>query len=78
VSSGGADLSHPGDFTTTPTHDVNIVLPLLVAVTIAHAFTVLVRDRSILTEKVARRGFHIEPRVRRRSAGDPVRPGGDA
>jgi len=41
------------------THDVNILLPLLVAVTIAHGFTVLVLDRSILTEKVARRGFHM-------------------
>jgi CBS domain-containing protein len=41
------------------THDVNILLPLLVAVTIAHAFTVLLLDRSILTEKVARRGFHM-------------------
>ena len=41
------------------THDVNMLLPLLVAVTIAHAFTVLVLRRSILTEKVARRGFHL-------------------
>jgi len=41
------------------THDVNMLLPLLVAVTIAHGFTVLVLRRSILTEKVARRGFHL-------------------
>src|SRR5205823_10996133 len=41
------------------THDVNMVLPLLVAVTIAHGFTVLVLRRSILTEKIARRGFHL-------------------
>jgi len=41
------------------THDVNMLLPLLVAVTIAHAFTVLVLRRSILTEKVSRRGFHL-------------------
>ena len=41
------------------THDINMILPLLVAVTIAHAFTVLVLKRSILTEKVARRGFHL-------------------
>src|SRR3984885_9408610 len=41
------------------THDVNMLLPLLVAVTIAHGFTVLVLKRSILTEKVARRGFHL-------------------
>jgi CIC family chloride channel protein len=41
------------------THDFNMLLPLLVAVTIAHGFTVLVMKRSILTEKVARRGFHL-------------------
>jgi H+/Cl- antiporter ClcA len=41
------------------THDVNMLLPLLVAVTIAHGFTVLLLDRSILTEKVARRGYHL-------------------
>jgi CBS domain-containing protein len=32
---------------------------LLIAAVIAHAFTVLCMKRSILTEKVARRGFHI-------------------
>lgn len=41
------------------THDVNMLLPLLIAVTIAHAFTVLVLKRSILTEKIARRGYHL-------------------
>jgi CIC family chloride channel protein len=41
------------------THDVNMLLPLLLAVTIAHGFTVLTLRRSILTEKVARRGFHM-------------------
>jgi H+/Cl- antiporter ClcA len=41
------------------THDVNMLAPLLLAVTIAHAFTVLTLKRSILTEKVARRGFHM-------------------
>jgi chloride channel protein, CIC family len=41
------------------THDVNMLLPLLVAVTLAHTFTVLTLRRSILTEKVARRGFHL-------------------
>ena len=41
------------------THDVNMLLPLLLAVTIAHGFTVLVLRRSILTEKVARRGYHL-------------------
>jgi chloride channel protein, CIC family len=41
------------------THDLNMLLPLLVAVTVAHAFTVLTLKRSILTEKVSRRGFHL-------------------
>jgi CBS-domain-containing membrane protein len=41
------------------THDYGALLPVLVASTAAHAFTVLVLKRSILTEKVARRGFHI-------------------
>jgi len=46
-------------FSLELTHDVNMLLPLLVAVTIAHGFTVLVLKRSILTEKVARRGYHL-------------------
>jgi H+/Cl- antiporter ClcA/CBS domain-containing protein len=41
------------------THDINILLPLLVAAMVAHATTVLLLKRSILTEKVARRGFHL-------------------
>src|SRR5213594_1100379 len=50
------------------THDVNALLPLLVAVTIAHAFTVLALRRSILTEKVSRRGYHLS----REYAVDPL------
>jgi chloride channel protein, CIC family len=46
-------------FSLELTHDVNMLLPLLVAVTIAHGFTVLVLRRSILTEKIARRGYHL-------------------
>jgi CBS domain-containing protein len=41
------------------THDANVFLPLLVGTVIAHGFTVLTLKRSILTEKVARRGFHL-------------------
>ena len=41
------------------THDINMLLPLLVAVSVAHGFTVLTLGRSILTEKIARRGFHM-------------------
>jgi chloride channel protein, CIC family len=50
------------------THDVNILLPLLVAVVIAHGFTVLFMRRSILTEKVSRRGYHLS----REYAVDPL------
>jgi H+/Cl- antiporter ClcA len=41
------------------THDINVLIPLLVAVILAHGTTVLLLKRSILTEKVARRGFHL-------------------
>ncbi len=41
------------------THDVNMLLPLLVACFIAHMFTVLTLKRSILTEKISRRGYHL-------------------
>ncbi len=41
------------------THDQNSLLALLIAATIAHLTSVLVLKRSILTEKVARRGFHV-------------------
>ena len=41
------------------THDVNSLLPLLTASAAAYGFTVLVMRRSILTEKIARRGYHI-------------------
>src|SRR5213082_2949006 len=41
------------------THDANVFLPLLVASVIAHAFTVLTLKRSILTEKISRRGYHL-------------------
>jgi len=41
------------------THDINVILPLLLASVVAHAFTVLTLKRSILTEKVARRGYHL-------------------
>jgi len=50
------------------THDVNMLLPLLIAGVIAHGFTVLVMRRSILTEKVSRRGYHLS----REYAVDPL------
>jgi H+/Cl- antiporter ClcA len=41
------------------THDANVLLPLLMASAVAYGFTVLLMRRSILTEKIARRGYHI-------------------
>src|SRR5579864_8733940 len=55
-------------FAVELTHDVNVLLPLLLAATIAHGFTVLTLRRSILTEKVARRGYHLS----REYAVDPL------
>ncbi len=55
-------------FSIELTHDVNMMLPLLVASVIAHAVTVLTLKRSILTEKVARRGYHLS----REYAVDPL------
>jgi chloride channel protein, CIC family len=41
------------------THDLNIFFPLFIAVMASYGFAVLVMKRSILTEKVSRRGFHL-------------------
>lgn len=41
------------------THDSNVLLALLVACSVAHLLSALVLKRSILTEKVARKGFHV-------------------
>jgi chloride channel protein, CIC family len=41
------------------THDINALPALLIASVVAHGLTVLLMRRSILTEKVARRGYHI-------------------
>jgi CIC family chloride channel protein len=50
------------------THDVNALLPLTIAGFIAYAFTALLLKRSILTEKISRRGFHLS----REYAVDPL------
>ena len=55
-------------FTIELTHDINMLLPLLVSCVIAHGFTVIVMRRSILTEKVSRRGYHLS----REYAVDPL------
>lgn len=46
-------------FTLELTHDLDLLPALLVGSLAAYAFTVLALPRSILTEKVARRGYHI-------------------
>ena len=46
-------------FAVELTGESSAFLPLLVTATVAHGFTVLAMRRSILTEKVARRGFHV-------------------
>lgn len=55
-------------FAVELTHQVNVLLPLLVAAVVAHGFTVLTLRRSILTEKVSRRGYHLS----REYAVDPL------
>lgn len=46
-------------FAVELTHDMDLFLPLLITTTLAHFISVLILKRSILTEKVARRGFHV-------------------
>jgi chloride channel protein, CIC family len=41
------------------THNYGLMLPLLAASVSAHAFTVLLQRRSILTERLSRRGHHL-------------------
>jgi CIC family chloride channel protein len=41
------------------TDDIRVLPGLLIACAAAHAVTVLIMRRSILTEKVARRGYHV-------------------
>ncbi|QEC46411.1 chloride channel protein [Baekduia soli] len=50
------------------THDVNAVTALVLACGAAHLVSVLVLPRSILTEKIARRGYHVS----REYAVDPL------
>ena len=41
------------------THDANAFLPTILGCAIAYGFTVILMPRSILTEKIARRGRHV-------------------
>ncbi len=55
-------------FAVELTHDLNMLLPLVIASFAAHGLTVLTLRRSILTEKVSRRGYHLS----REYAVDPL------
>jgi CIC family chloride channel protein len=46
-------------FTVEQTHDWNMLLPLLIGCVVSYAVSALLLRRSILTEKVARRGYHL-------------------
>ncbi len=46
-------------FTLELTRDLNVLPGLLIGAVVAHGVTVLLMRRSILTEKVARRGYHL-------------------
>jgi H+/Cl- antiporter ClcA/CBS domain-containing protein len=41
------------------TQDIDALLPLMIASAVAYGFTVMTMSRSILTEKISRRGHHI-------------------
>ena len=41
------------------THNYGMLLPALVSAVAAHGFTVLFQKRSILTERISRRGYHL-------------------
>jgi chloride channel protein, CIC family len=46
-------------FTVEETHDWNMLLPLLLGCMASYAVSTVLLRRSILTEKVARRGYHV-------------------
>lgn len=46
-------------FALEATHDLDALVPLLLAVSASYLFTTLTLPRSILTEKIARRGVHL-------------------
>ncbi|HEV8190657.1 MAG TPA: chloride channel protein, partial [Ktedonobacterales bacterium] len=55
-------------FSLELTHDTNMLLLLLFACMLAQGYTVLTLRRSILTEKISRRGYHLS----REYAVDPL------
>jgi chloride channel protein, CIC family len=46
-------------FSVELTHQYAALLPLVIAATTAYAVSVLILKRSVLTEKIARRGYHL-------------------
>jgi hypothetical protein len=46
-------------FAVELTHDLNLLVPLLIGVASSFCLTVLLMKRSILTEKISRRGYHL-------------------
>jgi chloride channel protein, CIC family len=46
-------------FAAEVTQDFGALLPISIATVVAHGFTVLALKRSILTEKLVRRGYHV-------------------
>src|SRR5256885_8368477 len=50
------------------THDRGVLLPLLISAFVSYGFVVLSLPRSILTEKLSRRGYHLS----REYAVDPM------
>jgi CBS domain-containing protein len=46
-------------FSIELTHDMNMLLPLLVGCAFSYTFSSLFLRRSILTEKISRRGYHL-------------------
>jgi H+/Cl- antiporter ClcA len=67
----GATLGSPFAaivFMLEVTHDPNILLPLLISVMLGHLVLALTLRRSILTERISRRGYHLS----REYAVDPL------
>ena len=65
-------------FAVELTHDLNAILPLLLASVIAHAFTVLSLRRCHPDGEGGAPRLSPEPGIRGRSAGDLIRAGGNA
>ena len=65
-------------FTVEQTHDWNMLLPLLLGCVASYTVSTVLLRRSILTEKVARRGYHVSSEYAIDPAGTAVRARGNA